>query len=129
MDNRGGFERVWGGGPDGQIVSIQGGMGTPRQILSDVINKQNEEDWTKYRALWDPTSDAEGAAVGTTNLDFSSTIRKGGAHTKNKARGEFEREEFVKKSRVPDRVESLGEVNRSQSGSIWRFFLLEAVPD
>ena len=45
--------------------------------------------------------------MGTTNLDFSSTIRKEGAHPKNEARGDFEREEFVKKSRVPDRVESL----------------------
>ena len=43
--------------------------------------------------------------------------------------GEFEREEFVKKSTVPDRVKSLGEVNRSQIRSVWRFFLLEAVPD
>ena len=24
------LRRVWGGGPDGQIVSIQGGMGTPK---------------------------------------------------------------------------------------------------
>ena len=69
----------------------------------------------------------ERAAVGTTNLDFSSTIRKEGAHPKNEARGEFEREEFVKKSIVPDRVESLGEVNRSQNRSVWRFFRLEAV--
>ena len=67
--------------------------------------------------------------MGTTNLDFSSTIRKEGVHPKNEARGEFEREEFVKKSRVPDRVESLGEVNRSQNRSVWRFFLLEDVPD
>ena len=67
--------------------------------------------------------------MGTTNLDFSSTIRKEGAHPKNEARREFEREEFVKKSRVPDQVESLGEVNRSQNRSVWRFFLLEAVPD
>ena len=56
-------------------------------------------------------------------------IRKEGAHPKNEARGEFEREEFVKKSTVPDRVESLEEVNRSQNRSVWRFFLLEAVPD
>ena len=77
---------------------------------------KNEEDWTKNRALWDPTSDAEGAAVGTTNLDFSSTIRKEGAHPENEARGKFEREEFVKQSRVPDRVKSLGEVNRCQNG-------------
>ena len=60
--------------------------------------------------------------MGTTNLDFSSTIRKEGAHPNNEARGEFEREEFVKKSRVPDRVESLGEVNRSQNCSVWVFF-------
>ena len=59
--------------------------------------------------------------MGTTNLDFSSTIRKEGAHPKNEARGEFEQEEFVKKSRVPDRVENLGEVNRSQN----RLFGLE----
>ena len=64
--------------------------------------------------------------MGTTNLDFSSTIRKEGAYPENQARGELEREEFVKKSRVPDRVKSLGEVNRSQNGS---FFLSEAVPD
>ena len=78
--------------------------------------------------MGDPTSDAERAAVGTTNLDFSSTIRKEGTHPKNEARGEFEREEFVKKSRVPDRVESL-EINRSQNRSVWMFFFLEAVPD
>ena len=67
--------------------------------------------------------------MGTTNLDFSSTIRKERAYPKNKARGEFEQEEFVKQSRVPDRVESLGEVNRCQNGSVWRLFLLEAVSD
>ena len=67
--------------------------------------------------------------MGTTNLDFRSTIRKEGAHPKNEARGEFEQEEFVKSNRVQDRVESLGEVNRSQNRSVWRFFLLEAVPD
>ena len=50
--------------------------------------------------------------MGTTNLDFSSTIRKEGAHPENEARGEFEGEELVKKSRVPDRVKSLGEVNK-----------------
>ena len=67
--------------------------------------------------------------MGTTNLDFSSLIRREGAHPENEARGEFKREEFVKKSRVPDQVKSLGEVNRSQNGSVWRFFLLEAVSD
>ena len=36
--------------------------------------------------------------MGTTNLDFSSTIRKEGAHPKTEARGEFEREEFVKRA-------------------------------
>ena len=76
-----------------------------------------------------PSSDAEGTAVGTTNLDFSSMIRKERAYSKNKARGEFEREEFVKQIRVPDRVESLGVVNRCQNGSVWRLFLLEAIPD
>ena len=83
----------------------------------------------EYQALGDPTSDAEGAAVGTTNLDFGCTIRKEGGHPKNEARGEFEREEFVKQSRVPDRVDSLGEVNKSQNGLVWRIFLLEAIPD
>ena len=67
--------------------------------------------------------------MGTTNLDLSSTIRKERAYPKNKTRGEFEREEFVKQSRVPDRVESLGEVNRCQDRSVRRLFLLEAVPD
>ena len=66
--------------------------------------------------------------MGTTNLDFSSTIRKEGAHPKNEARGEFEREEFVKKSRVPDQVQSLGEVNRSQNRSVWRFFSFGSRP-
>ena len=48
---------------------------------------------------------------------------------RTKQGGKFEREEFVKQSRVPDRVESLGEVNRCQNGSVWRLFLWEAVPD
>ena len=60
--------------------------------------------------------------MGTTNLDISSTIRKEGAHPKNEARGEFEREEFVKKCRVPDQVESLEEVNKSQNRSSGGFF-------
>ena len=34
----------------------------------------------------------------------------------------------MKKSRVPDRVESLGEVNRSQNGSVWRFFSFGSRP-
>ena len=104
-------------------------MSNPRQILCNVINKQNEEDRTTYRALGDPSSDAEGTAVGTTNLDFSSTIRKERAYPKNEAREEFEPEEFMKQSRVPDRVKSLGEVNRCQNSSVWRLFILEAVPD
>ena len=62
------------------------------------------------------------------NLDFSSTIRKERAYPKKEARGEFEREEFVKQSRVPDRVESLGEVNRCQNGSVWRFFSFGSRP-
>ena len=88
-----------GSGEEDQIISIQGGMSTPRKILGDVINKQDEEDWTKYRALGDHSSDAEGKAAGTINLDFSSTVRKQGAYRKNEARGQ---EEFMKQSRVPD---------------------------
>ena len=34
----------------------------------------------------------------------------------------------MKKSRVPDRVKSLGEVNRSQNGSAWRFFSFGSRP-
>ena len=123
--NRGGFERVWGGGPDGQIVSIQKAWASRgKSLLMSSTNRMK-----RTGPSTNPLSDAEGAAVGTTNLDFSSTIRKERAYPKNEARGEFEREEFVKQSRVPDRVESLGEVNRCQNGSVWRFFLLEAVPD
>ena len=122
MDNRRCFERVWEEGPDDQIVSLHGGISTPRKILGDVINKRDKEDWTKYRALRDPSSDAERKAAGTTNQDFSSTVRKEGGYPKNEARGEFEREEFMKQSRVPDLVESLGEVNRCQNGSVWRLF-------
>ena len=62
-------------------------------------------------------------------MDFSSTVIKERAYPKNEAREEFEQEEFMKQSRVPDRYESLGEVNRHQNGSVWRLFLLEAVPD
>ena len=62
-------------------------MSTPRKILGDVFNKQDEEDWTKYRALWDLLSDAEGKAAGTTDLDFSSTVKKEGVYPKNEAGG------------------------------------------
>ena len=34
----------------------------------------------------------------------------------------------MKKSRVPDQVESLGEVNRSQNRSVWRFFSFGSRP-
>ena len=102
MDNRRGFDRVWGRGPDGQIVSMHGDLSSPRKIFGEVINKQNEKEWTKNRALGDPSSNAEGKAAVTTNLDFSSTVRKERAYPKNEARREFEREEFMELSRVPD---------------------------
>ena len=76
-----------------------------------------------------PRSDAEGAAVGANNLDFSSTIRKERAYPKNEARGEFEREEFVKQSRVPDRVETLEKSTDAKMVRSGGFFHLEAVPD
>ena len=66
--------------------------------------------------------------MGANNLDFNSTIRKEGEYPKNEARGEFEREEFMKQSRVPDRVESLGEVNRCQNGSVRRLFSFGSRP-
>ena len=34
----------------------------------------------------------------------------------------------MKKSRVPDQVESLGEVNRSQNRSVWSFFSFGSRP-
>ena len=91
-----------------------GGMGTRSKSLVMSSTNRMKRTGPSTEPWGDPTSDAERAAVGTTNLDFSSTIRKEGAHPKNEAKGEFEREEFVKKSTVPDRVKSLGEVNRSQ---------------
>ena len=102
-------------------------MSIPRKILGYVINKPIRRTGP-VPSHENPPSDAEGKAVGTTNLNFSSTVRKEEVYPKNKARGEFEQEEFMKQSRVPDRVESLGEVNRSQNGLMWGIFLLEAVP-
>ena len=65
LDNRGGFERVWGGGPDGQIVSIQGAM--PPRSKSLVMLSTNRmkrtgpstEPWGTPRLmrkerLWEP---------------------------------------------------------------------------
>ena len=45
-----------------------------------------------------PSSDAERKAAGTTNLDFSSTVRKQGAYPKNEEKGEFEQGEFMKQT-------------------------------
>ena len=70
-------------------------MSTPRKILGDVINKQDEKVRTKYQALENPLSDAEGKAAGTPSLDFSSTVRKERAYSKNEARGEFEQNDFT----------------------------------
>ena len=40
-----------------------------------------------YRTTVKPLSDAKGKAAGTTNLDFSSMVRKEGENPKNEARG------------------------------------------
>ena len=74
-------------------------------------------------------SDAERAAVGTTNLDFSSMIRKEGAHPKNEARREFEQEEFVEKqqSARPSRKPWRSQQKPKSFGL--EVFLLEAVSD
>ena len=128
MDNRGGFERVWGRGPDGQIVSIQEAW-APRSksLVMSSTNRMKRtgpsiEPWGTPRLmrkerLWEPP---------TWTLALRSERKE---RTQKTKQGGVEREEFVKKSTVPDRVESLGEVNRSQNRSVWRLFPLEAVPD
>ena len=84
-------------------------MSTLRQILGNVINKCDEEDWTKYRALGNPSSDTEGKAAGTTNLDFSSTGRKERAYPKNGvwARAVYETKQSARSSRKPWRSQQM----------------------
>ena len=52
-----------------------------------LVMSSDEEDWTKYQALGDPSSDAEGKAAVTTNVDFSSMVRKERAYQRMKQWG------------------------------------------
>ena len=98
LDNRGGFERVLGGGPDGQIVSIQGGMAPRSKSL--VMSSTNRMKRTRPSTEpWGTPRLMRKERLWNHQPGLSSTIRKEGAHPKNEARGEFEREEFVKKSK------------------------------
>ena len=77
-------------------------MSTPRQILGNVINKQYEEDWTKYQALGDPSPDAEGKAAETTNLDFLALRSERKEHTQRMKQEKFmKQEQSARSSRKP----------------------------
>ena len=79
----------------------------PSKIHGDVINKQAEEDWTKYRALEYPSSDAEGKAAGTPNLNFSSAVRKEGAYPKNEARGSLSKRSLWNRAECQTELKAL----------------------
>ena len=73
----------------------------------------------KYRAkngsLRNTSTDSKGAAFVISINHASTPIRKERLNLTSKARRETNRNEFVEKSRVPDRVESFREINSRQN--------------
>ena len=96
-------------GPNGQIVSVKRAADGRRQRSREIIDKERE----KYR---DNTStDSKGTTFVILINHASAPIRKEKLSPTSKARRDASRNEFVEKGGMPDRVESVREIDSGQN--------------
>ena len=103
-----------GGGPNGQIVSIKRAADGRRQRSRKIMNEEREKYRAKNESLRNNSTDSKGTAFVILKDHTSAPIRKERLSPTSKARTEASRNQFMKKSGMPDRVESFTEINSRQ---------------
>ena len=107
-----------GGGPNGQIVSVKRAADGRRQRSRKIINEEREKYRAKNRSLRNTSTDSKGEAFVILNNHPSTTIRKESLSPTSKAMREANRNEFVEKGGMPDRVKSFREIDSGENR--WR---------
>ena len=77
----------------------------------------------------DAPSQAKGLAPGRVQIDKGAAIAEVTTDPAAEAGWEAENKKFVNKSNMPDRVESLGEVNCGKHSAICRLSMVETIGD
>ena len=105
----------WGGGPNGQIVSVKRAADGRRQRTRKIINEKKEKYSAKNESLRSTSTDSKEATFVILINHASVPIRKERLNSTGKARREPSRNKFVEKGGMPDRVESFEEINIRQN--------------
>ena len=101
----------WGGGPNGQIVSVKRTADGRRQKNGKIIDEERENYRAENGSLRNTSTDSKGTAFVISKSHASAHIRKERLSPTSKARREASRNEFVGKGGIPNKVKSFGEIN------------------
>ena len=100
-----------GGGPNGQIVSIERAADGRRQRCRKIINEEREKNRAKNESLRNTSTDSKGAVFVILKNHTSAPIRKERLTPTSKSKREASRNQFVEKGGMPDRVKSFREID------------------
>ena len=101
--------------PSSHVVSIKRAAGGRRQGSRKIVDEKKEKYKAKNRSLRNTSTDSKGATFVILKNYASAPISKEELSSTSRARREASRSQFVKKGGMPDRVEILGEVDRSNN--------------
>ena len=96
-----------GGGPNGQIVSVNRAADGGRQRSRKIINRKREKNRAKNESLQNTSTDSKGTTFVILIKHASAPIRKERLSPASKARREASRNKFVEQGGMPDRVKAL----------------------
>ena len=99
---------------NGLIVSVKRAADGRRQRSRKIIDEEREKYRAKIGSLRNTSTDSKGATFVILIDHRSAPIRKERLSPTSKARREVSRNQFVEKGRMPDRVESFGEIDSRQ---------------
>ena len=100
-----------GGGPNGQIISVKTAADGRRQRSWKIINEEREKYRAKNRSSGNTLSNLKGAAFVILINHTNAPIRNERLSPTGKAKREASQNEFMVKSRMPDRVKSFREID------------------
>ena len=103
-----------GRGLNGQIVSIKRAADGRRQRGQKIINEEREKYGAKNGSLRNTSTDSKRTTFVILINHTSAPVRKERLSLTSKARREANRNEFVVKGEMPDRVKSFREIDSRQ---------------
>ena len=109
-----GYSRDRRGGPNGQIVSVKRTADGRRQRGQKIINEKRGKYRPKNGFLRNTSTDSRGASIVILINHASALIKKERSCPTSRARREANRNKFVYKGGMPDRVESFREIDSSE---------------